>query len=89
MKITKAHREVFKKALEFWDEQLTNFLCCHIDSVKAPLALRRECKEILFHYFADHPNRSIIWVQSLDNLTFEETKNCRLIALYSLIYMPT
>ena len=51
MKITKEHKKVFKQALEFWEENVMNFLCVLIDRVKAPHGLKHECKEIINHYF--------------------------------------
>ena len=88
MKITKEHKKVFKQALEFWEENVMNFLCVLIDRVKAPYGLKRECKEIINHYFNPDPTLHVIWLSYRDELSFNERQNCRMIALYSLIYMP-
>lgn len=88
MKITKEHKKVFKQALEFWEENVMNYLCVLIDSVKAPHGLKRECKEIINHYFNPDPTLNVIWLHHRDELSFNERQNCRMIALYSLIYMP-
>ena len=63
MKITKEHKKVFKQALEFWEENVMNYLCVLIDSVKAPHGLKRECKEIINHYFNPDPTLNVIRLQ--------------------------
>lgn len=88
MKITKEHKKVFEQALELWNEDVMNFLCVLIDSVRAPHELKHECKEIINHYFNPSPTLNVIWLGHRDGLTFNESQNCRMIALYSLIYMP-
>jgi hypothetical protein len=86
MKITKQHRECFKEALE---NLPTDYLICHaIGSTTASEQVQKECVNILYYYFCDDPNRSVLWLPYADDLTRDELLTCRLIALYTLIYAP-
>lgn len=87
MKITKQHRECFKEALEYLGVN-TNWICLAIEDTTASEQIKKECKDILFHYFQSEPGCELLWLRMRDNLTHEEALACRLIALCTLIYAP-
>jgi len=88
MKITKAERNCFKEALDYFDEDSSNYLCILISNTSAIPEVKENCKLLLFHYFNDRPEFHVIWLKYYDELTLEEANTCRLIALYTLIYAP-
>jgi len=87
MKITKQHRKCFKEALEYLGKN-TNWICPAIEDTTASEQLQKECKEILFHYFQTEPGCALLYFRRRDDLAHDELLNCRLIALYTLIYAP-
>jgi len=88
MKISKAERNCFKEALDYFHESSHNYLCSLISNTSATPEVKENCKLLLFHYFNDRPGFQVIWLNYLDELTLEESNTCRLIALYTLIYAP-
>jgi hypothetical protein len=88
MKITKQHRECFRKALELFNGEDYNFLCTLILKTNADDAIIIQCQELVRYYFSDGRLCENLWGAYSENLTLEETNNCRLIALYTLIYAP-
>ena len=88
MKISKAERNCFKEALDYFHESSHNYLCSLISNTSATQEVKENCKLLLFHYFNDRPGFQVIWLNYLDKLTIEESNTCRLIALYTLIYAP-
>jgi hypothetical protein len=88
MKITKAHRDCFKEALDYFDDRTRNFLCHLIDATSATEEVKAQCKDLLFLYFDDRKTCTVLWLSYQDDLTDEGLDTCRLIALYTLIYAP-
>jgi len=88
MKISKAERNCFKEALDYFHESSHNYLCSLISNTSATPEVKENCKLLLFHYFNDRPGFQVIWLNYLDELTLKESNTCRLIALYTLIYAP-
>lgn len=89
MKITRKHKEVFRKTLDLFIEQTYGPWICPTmwQAAFDDWKIYRECRTILFDYFKD-PNRDdVLWFRDIDG-TKEELFNARIIALYTLIYAP-
>lgn len=88
MKVQNKHRRVFRQVLERIHNYDCSWICHHINDItELEPELGQECKNILFYYFKDHPNQRVLWILSPED-SYEDCRNARIIALYSLIYAP-
>lgn len=91
MKITEEHKKLFQHAAELFESDLSRlWLCPTIISAGTDhwvnWGLIQECQEILHDVF-NPSDRSVIWFFKEDcNNDYDFARNCRIIALYSLIY---
>lgn len=91
MKITEEHKELFQHAAELFESDPSRlWLCPTITSTyidhQVNWDLIKECRQILHDVF-NPSDRSVIWHFEEDcNNDYDFARNCRIIALYSLIY---
>lgn len=94
MKITEEHKKLFQHAAELFESDPSRlWLCPTITSAfserlnqSVDWNLIHECRQILHEVF-NPSDRTVIWhfIEDCNN-DYDFARNCRIIALYSLIY---
>ena len=91
MNITEAHKKLFLLTAELFESDPDRLWICPTItwvSVEGQISweLRAECRQIVHEVF-NPDDRAVIWSFIEDcNCDYEFARNCRIIALYSLIY---